>query len=241
MAEQSLERGSSRARSKKRAESISEVLSRLRFEAGPVETLYLDEIRVHEDFIGQIGAIEAFTRLATKEGSGGLETPVLKIDAGGSSEADVTWNLSHPIVQVLVLRAVLQSQDSLHGLDDAEPGYYIIFSGTGTISRAGMFDNLHRQRLQKFPDLYEKLEAERVIQEREMRETGGPEKEHLWLLTISNSESVCAATLMGSLLRSPFRHWAHVDSPWEIIGLCRRIHEETKVPWLAPLYLCAKF
>src|SRR6266699_1905741 len=98
-------------------ESVSEVLSRLRFEGGPVETLYLDETRVHEDFIGQVGAIESFTRLATKEGSGGLETPVLKIDVGGSSEANVTWNLSHPIVQVLVLRAILQSKGSLNGLD----------------------------------------------------------------------------------------------------------------------------
>ncbi len=240
MAEHSLRRGSSRARSKKRAESVSEVFSRLRFEAAPVETLYLDETRVHEDFIGQVGAIEAFTRLATKEGSGGLETPVLKIDAGGSSEASVTWNLSHPIVQVLVLRAVLQSQGSLHGLDDTEPGRYIIFSGTGMISRPGMFDNLHRERLQKFPVLYEKLEAERAMQEREMRETDGP-RECLWLLTLNNGDSVCAATLMGILLRPPFRHWAHVDSPWEVIGLCRRIHEETKVPWLAPLYLCAKF
>jgi hypothetical protein len=222
------------------AESVSEVLSRLRFEAGPVETLYLDETRVHEDFIGQVGAIGALTRLATKELSGGLEAPVLKIDASGSSEASVTWNLSHPIVQVLVLRAVLQSKDLLHSFDDIGTGCYIIFSGSGMISRPGMFENLHRDRLKKFPDLYEKLEAERAMQEREMRETDGP-KEHLWLLTINNGVSVCAATLMSSSLRPPFRHWTRVDSPWEVIGLCRRIHEETKVPWLAPLYLCAKF
>jgi hypothetical protein len=80
------------------AKSVSEVLRRLRFEGGPVETLYLDETRVHEDFIGQVGAIGSFTRLATKEGSGGLEPPVLKIDVGRSSEDSVTWNLSHPIV-----------------------------------------------------------------------------------------------------------------------------------------------
>jgi hypothetical protein len=222
------------------AESVSEVLSRLRFEAGPVETLYLDETRVHEDFIGQVGAIGALTRLATKELSGGLEAPVLKIDASGSSEASVTWNLSHPIVQVLVLRAVLKSKDLLHSLDDIGTGCYIIFSGSGMISRPGMFENLHRERLQKFPGIYEKLEAERAMQEREMLETDGP-RELLWLLTINDGDSVCAATLMGSLLRPPFRHWVRVDSSWEVIGLCRRIHGETKVPWLAPLYLCAKF
>jgi hypothetical protein len=67
----------------------------------------------------------------------------------------VTWNLGHPIVQVLVLRAVLQSRDcSLDRLDEARPGRYVIFSGTGMISRPGMFDTLHRERLQPHPDLY---------------------------------------------------------------------------------------
>jgi hypothetical protein len=222
------------------AESLSKVLDRFRFEGGPVETLYLDEIRVHEDFIGQVGAIASFTRLATREGSGGLETPVLKIDAGASSEDSVTWNLGHPIVQVLVLRALLQAPDSRHDLRDAEPGGYVIFSGNGIISRPGMFDDLHRERLKEHPGLYEKLEAERAIQQRDIQETDGP-RESLWLLTISNGDSICAATLMGGLLRPPFRHWIRADSPWEIIGLCRHIHKETGVPWLAPLYLCAKF
>ena len=223
------------------AESVSEILSRLRFEGGPVETLYLDETRVHEDFIGQLGAIGSFTRQAAMEGNAGLDVPVLKIEVGGSSEANVTWNLSHPIVQVLVLRAVLQSRDcSLNRLDDVRPGRYVIFSGTGMISRPGMFDTLHRERLQAYPDIYEKLEAERAMQERDIRETEGP-RESLWLLTINGGPSVCAATLIGSLLRPPFRHWVRVDSPWEIIGLCRQIHKETGVPWLAPLYLCAKF
>jgi hypothetical protein len=223
------------------AESVSEVLSRLHFEGGPVETLYLDETRVHEDFIGKLGAIGSFTRQATMEGNVGLDMPVLKIEVGGSSEANVTWNLSHPIVQVLVLRAVLQAQDGpLNRLNDTRPGSYVIFSGTGMISRPGMFDTLHQERLQAHPGLYEKLEAERAMQERDIRETDGP-RESLWLLTINDGPAVCAATLMGSLLRPPFRHWVRVDSPWEIIGLCRQIQEETGVPWLAPLYLCAKF
>jgi hypothetical protein len=180
---------------------VAKVLSRLSSGNGPVETLYLDEIRVHEDFIGQVGAIASYTRLATKEVSGGLEAPVLKIDAGGSSEAGVTWNLDHPVIQVLVLRAVLESQGSLHGLNDAKPGRYIIFSGTGVISRPGMFDNLHRERLHEYPNLYDRLEAERAMQEKDVVETNGP-CESLWLLTINDGASVCAATLMGNLLRA---------------------------------------
>jgi hypothetical protein len=92
------------------AESVTELLSKLRFDGAPVETLYLDETRVHEDFIGQVGAIASFVRAATNEGSGGLEVPPVKFGVELSSEAGVTWNLNHPITQVLVLRAVLQKQ-----------------------------------------------------------------------------------------------------------------------------------
>jgi hypothetical protein len=117
------------------------------------------------------------------EGNASLDVPVLKIEVGGSSEANVTWNLNHPIVQVLVLRAVLHSRGcSLNRLDNARPERYVIFSGTGMISRPGMFHTLHRERLQAYPDLYEKLEAKRAMQERGIRETDGP-RGSLWLLT----------------------------------------------------------
>ena len=99
----------------------------------------------------------------------GLETPVLKIEVEGSSEASVTWNLNSPIVQVLVLRSILLSRDSPNGLDGTKPGRYVVFSGTGMISRPGMFEDLHRERLQGFSDLYEKLEAERAMQEKDIR------------------------------------------------------------------------
>jgi hypothetical protein len=224
-------------------DSVTDQLSKLRFKGAPVETLYLDKTRVQEDFIGQIGAISSFVRAATKKGSGSLGLlpggAAFSLGFEASSEANVTWNLDNPITQVLVLRAVLQEQNSVYCPDQAEPGRYVIFSGTGMVSRAAMFNDLHRERLQEHPDLYMRLEDERAKEEKEMLATDGP-KENLWLLTISKGSSVCAATLLGNLLRPPFRHWVHADSHWEIFGLCRRIHE-TGVPWLAPLYLCAKF
>ena len=59
------------------AESVAELLGRLRFVGGPVETLYLNQPRVRESFVGQLGAIESFTRGVEKEGS--VEAPVIKI------------------------------------------------------------------------------------------------------------------------------------------------------------------
>jgi hypothetical protein len=218
-------------------ESLRELLNRLQFSSGPMETLSLNEARVQENFISQLGAIESFTRGATKNGS--LEMPFVKVGAGVSSEAGATWVLNDPITQALVLRAALQSEGSLHDLDDAEPGRYIVASGIGAISRYDMLDSLHRERLNKHPGLYEKLEAERASVEKIMHVTGKPEGS-LWLLTIDEGPLVCAATLEGTTLRDPFRHWASVDVPWEFFGLVRRIHHETGVPWLAPLHLYVK-
>jgi hypothetical protein len=218
------------------AESVAELLSKLRFVGGPVETLYLNETRVRESFIGQLGAIESFTRAMTKEGS--VEAPVVKIGAGISSDTGVTWNLSDPITQVLVLRAALASQGLIYGIDRAEPGNYLAVAGTGIASRPGMFEDLHRDALREHRGLYDALEAERVKQEGIVRMIEGQEKP-LWLLTVSDGASICAAVLDSTWLRPVFSHWMNPDyatSRWEVFGLCRRVHE-TRIPLLATLYV----
>jgi hypothetical protein len=212
-----------------------------------METLSLNEARVQENYICQLGAVESFTRVATKGGSGSLATPLVGIGGAISSEAGATWALSNPITQALVLREALKSQGSLHGLDDAKPGRYILATGIGAISRRDMLDDLHRERLHEHPGLYETLEAHRAKQEKIMHMTGKPEGS-LWLLTIDERTSderisdertsVCAATLEGAALRDPFRHWAYAESHWEFFGLVRRFHEG--IPWLAPLHLYVK-
>jgi hypothetical protein len=76
-----------------------------------------------------------------------------------------------------------------------------------------------------------------------MHMTGGRRRESLWLLTIDedndNNPTICAATIEGTALRDPFRHWVYAESTGEFFGLVRRIHE-TKIPWLAPLHLYVK-
>ncbi len=92
-------------------ESVADLLGRLRFVGGPVETLYLNQPRVKESFVGQLGAIESFTRGVAKEGS--VEAPVIKIGAGVTAESGVTWNLADPTAQVLVLHAALEKHGAV--------------------------------------------------------------------------------------------------------------------------------
>jgi hypothetical protein len=219
------------------AESVAELLGKLRFVGGPVETLYLNQVRVHESFIGQLGAIESFTRTATKEGS--VEAPVIKLSAGVTSEADVTWTLTDPTAQALVLRESLQSQGALHSLDQAGPGRYVSFAGAGFFSRPGMLDGEHRARLIKYPGLYDALEAERHTQESILQMMEGQDST-MWLVTVADGVSVCAAVLDRRWLSPSIPSWVSADNRWEIFAMFRRRHE-IGVPLLATLHITVKW
>jgi hypothetical protein len=220
------------------AESIADLLSRLRFVCRPVETIYLNETRVRESFIGQLGAIDSFTRTATKTGS--IEAPIVKVSGELSSESGVTWTLSEPIAQALVLRAALESEGSLSGLNDAVPGHYVSFAGKAAISRPGMLDDLQRERLDGHHGLYEALEAERATVESISRITEGPES-NVWLLTITEGSTICASTFDQRWLRPAWRYWAaNPSSSLEIFSLFWRLHE-TGVPFLSPLHISIKW
>ena len=179
------------------AESVGQLLARLRFVGGPVETIYLSERRTEEAFITEVGAIESFTRTAAKEASGRAGIPVVEIGGVISSEAGVTYTLDNPLTQVLVLRAALESKGLLHDIDDAAPGRYIRFAGTAVLSRPDLFDDIQQKALEEHPGLYEALEAERARNESILRVTKESEYD-LWLLTLSEGNAVCPAILIRS-------------------------------------------
>jgi len=218
------------------AESVADLLGRLRFASGPVETLYLNKTRVRESFIGQLGAVESFTRTATKEGS--LEVPVIKVSAGLASEAGVTWTLTDPTAQALVLRAALDSQGALYGLDDVGPGRYISFAGAAYLSRPGMLDDKHRAGLGDHPGLYDALEGERAAQESVIRMME-PDA-IMWLLTVGSANSICAAVLDNRWLSPSTPSWMMADCTWELFAMFRRQHE-TGIPLFAALHITVKW
>jgi len=217
-------------------ESVADLRGRLRFVGGPVETLYLNQPRVKESFVGQLGAIESFTRGVAKEGS--VEAPVIKIGAGVTAESGVTWNLADPTAQVLVLHAALEKHGAVHALDGAAPGNYIDFAGIGAISRPGMLDAGHQAALRERPGLYAALEAERAAQENVLRMMEG-QAAAMWLLTIGDGTSLCAAVLNDCWLSPSSSSWL-TGCRWRIFAMFRRVHE-TGIPLLAALHLSVQW
>jgi hypothetical protein len=218
------------------AESVAELLGRLRFVGGPVETLYLNQPRVRESFIGQLGAIESFTRSSAKEGS--VAVPVVKIGADLTAESGATWTLTDPTAQVLVLHAALDMHGAVHALAEAVPGSYVDFAGQGAISRPGMLDAGHQAALRERPGLYAALEAERAAQENVLRMMEG-QAAAMWLLTIGDGASLCAAVLNDNWLSRSSSSWL-TGCRWRIFAMFRRVHE-TGIPLLAALHVSVQW
>jgi hypothetical protein len=201
-------------------ESVADLLARLRFVSQAVETIYLNKDRTHDDFVGQLGAIESFTRRANKEGK--VELPILKAGAGIGTEAEVTYSLTDPMAQALVLRAALESEGVLFDVEKAEPGRYVEFAGRGLVSRPGMLEEEHRAGLATWPNLYEELEADRANQEKVLTVTGGGTPDLCWLMTIDDGTSLAAAVLGNRWLSPNVASYVYGEARWNAFAKVRR-------------------
>src|SRR3954469_417290 len=63
------------------SDDVSKVLDSLAFRTDPFETLYLNETRLHEQFVARLGAVESFLRSVNTEGKVGAD---LVVQLGGS-------------------------------------------------------------------------------------------------------------------------------------------------------------
>ena len=197
---------------------MAEQLAGLRFTSGPVETLYLNKNRVKDDFLGQIGAIESFTRTATKEGKVDVSIPLVALGGAAGAGAGVTWALTDPTAQALVLREALQSRGQLHDMSAVSPGAYVQGAGRGLLSRPGMREGEHRAGLP--PGLYEELEMERAEQEQILRMIDEPDA-MMWLLSVQGVAFLVAAILDNRWLTPALPSWLGGTQLWNVFARAR--------------------
>jgi hypothetical protein len=92
-------------------EPVAEEVLRLRFAGRYVESMYRNDERIRELFIGRIGSIASFSRSATKDVNGSVGFKGIAELAGTrGGEQAVEYNLTDPTAQALVLREILRSQ-----------------------------------------------------------------------------------------------------------------------------------
>jgi len=102
-----------------------------------------------------------------------------------------------------------------------------------------MLDDKHRAGLGDHPGLYGALEAERAAQEGVLQMIEGQDAA-MWLLTVGNVDSICAAVLDNRWLSPSSMSWMHADCTWDLFALFRRQHE-TGIPLFAAIHVTVKW
>jgi hypothetical protein len=94
------------------SESVSAVIERLRFVSSPAPAIYLNEALVSETFIAHLGAVESFTRTASREVTGGVKS-VVSVGGAKGTQDQIEYDLSDSLTQALVLHTALGAEDQV--------------------------------------------------------------------------------------------------------------------------------
>jgi hypothetical protein len=149
------------------AESVSVVLKRLRFQGGFRPVVYMNDERLKQAFISELGAIESFVATAAKEGGASIPLPFLSLAGKGSRSDAVTYSLDEPLTKSLILREVLFQERRIHEPSEAMPGDYTLAEGLSSLYRgeggsiAGMPETL--ESLDGFSSLLQERQRQEGI------------------------------------------------------------------------------
>jgi hypothetical protein len=222
--------------------SVAEEVLRLRFTGRYVESMYRNDDRIRELFIGRIGSIAGFSRSATKDVNGSLGFKGIAELAGTrGGEQAVEYNLSDPTAQALVLRENLALAGELLAPPDASPGQFVSVIGRSCLSRPPdqpiAFDFHAACKAADQPE-FAQLEQERVAQESALR-LMNPGDEQMWLLVLSDgSQRISAAAVLHRRWINQNAFMSYMHMPWEMFGVVRS--RVADVPILAAIHVVAR-
>lgn len=221
---------------------LANELLKLRFMAGPVESLYLNVDRVNERFVSHVGAISEWIRTAETEGGGGVDLKVVSAEATKSAGNQITYDVSQPFVRSLLLRESLTAQGWVTAAAAATEGQYVLCDGDACL-RSPQLGNRFPPRLIRHrpwcPDdsdpLAQRLEDERAMEEAVLSALAGRKrKDQLWLLLLVSGDAVRAAAVLNSrwISDAVISYW---HKPWVIFGTVRE--RVDGVPLIAAIHV----
>ena len=223
-------------------EPVAEEVLRLRFTGRYVESMYRNDDRIRELFIGRIGSIAGLTRSATRDVNGSVGFKGIAELAGSrGGEQVVEYDLTDPTAQALVLRENLALAQEFHDAATAAPGQFVSVAGPSCLSRPPDqpigFDFHGGCHAAEQPEFTE-LEHQRALQEATSR-LMNPGDEQMWLLVISDRAQriqAAAVLLRRWINQNAFMSYMHM--PWELFGVVR--DRVDSVPVLAPIHVLAR-
>lgn len=222
--------------------SVAEEVLRLRFTGRYVESMYRNDDRIRELFIGRIGSIAGFSRSATKDVNGSVGFKGIAELAGTrGGEQAIEYNLADPTAQALVLRENLALAGEFHDADKAAPGQFVSVVGRSCLSRPTdqpiAFDFHAACRAADQPEFAD-LERQRELQEATLR-LMNPGEEQMWLLVISDrADRILAAAVLHRRWINQNAFMSYMHMPWELFGVVR--DHVADVPVIAAIHVLAR-
>jgi hypothetical protein len=108
---------------------VSREIKNLQFVAQHTERVYLNEERTHDRFTLFHGAIATWVSKGTAKGGLSLKLGGFGPQAEIGSENQVTYDITDPMAQAMLLLTALQDNNTVKGLDDANVLEYVLVSG----------------------------------------------------------------------------------------------------------------
>ena len=170
--------------------AIDAEIGKLRFVAQDVETAYLNEQRAHERFTASSGAIASWVSSARREGGVRVGLWGAGVDAQRRSGDEVTYDITDPIAQAMLLRASVESRGLLRDLDEARELEYVLVSGDGCYRHSSLPEaKWHSAACEPTDELEEARARSEVLRK------PFDEQAMIWLLMIQLADGGRAAAL----------------------------------------------
>lgn len=221
---------------------LAEELLNLRFVPRPLESVYLNDGRVAERFVGHLGSIGEWTRRAQHEGGVGVDLKVINAHGTMGGGNELSYDLHDITVRAILLREALQAANVIHSPEEATAGQYVICSGRACLRhpdidpRLPILINHDEGCLAEADPRFIALERNRASIEAFRLALAGPapSNDRMWLLTLGPGAAVKAAAILNSAcIRFTASSYAHFD--WTMFGTLRERIEG--VPTLTAIHI----
>lgn len=221
--------------------SVADEVMKLSFTAGHVESMYRNDDRIRELFVGRVGSVRSWARSAAREGGGGVGLGVLQLSGAAGQENVVEYDLTDPTAQALVLRELLTEQGDVVGPADAQPGSYVVVVGRACLRReepAPEPGSFHADCVGG-DERYDQLERLRLHQEEQYLAMDPGDEQQMWLLTLEDPPGrLAAAAVLHRRWINQNAFVSYLHAPWEVLGVVYGRVET--VPVLAALHVTTR-
>jgi hypothetical protein len=221
-------------------DNVAEEILGLRFSSGPIQSLYLNEDRVNENFTIQLGAVAALVRSAGNQGAGTLNFKIVEVSKQKAAGNEIHYDLHDPLARALTLRTALQSENLIQAPDNAAVGQYVVGSGVASLRSPdlGLFYSVYPQRILDDDPRIQELERDRAASEAMRIALAGPgaTSDRMWLLTLTDDDQIAAASVLNTRwIDDSVISYVSTMFKWHIFGTLRQ--RISGVPLLAAIHV----